>query len=242
MTEQVIQIPRVNELKEEELVEAISLAQDAISLASSEYEKAYSKAVKPKADVELFDEVANPSIVTYIQEFYIDDINRALDGMAKSERGGELKTIVAKVMCDDVAKNEEWSEEEVKCAVDAVKRARVRSMILEEGRRADGRGLKDVRPISIETNILPSVHGSCLFTRGETQALVTCTLGNRQDAQMFERITGKSASYEEFMVHYNFPGFSVGEASRIGPPGRRELENVLLSQALIKQSWMQLYV
>ena len=236
MTEQVKQIPRVNELKEEELVDAISLAHDAISLASNEYEKAFAKAVKPKADVELFEEVANPSIVTYIQEFYLDDINRALDGMAKSERSGELKKIVAKVMCDDVAKNEEWGEEEVKCAVDTVKRARVRSMILEEGRRADGRGLKDVRPISIETNILPSVHGSCLFTRGETQALVTCTLGNSQDAQMFERITGKSASYEEFMVHYNFPGFSVGEASRIGPPGRRELGHGNLAKRAIEPS------
>ena len=236
MAEQVIKIPKVNELNEEELIKAISVAQEAISLAASEYEKVYAEARKPKADVELFDEVANPSIMTYIQEFYIDDINHALDGMAKSERGGELKAIVAKIMSDDVALKEEWSEEEVKCAVDAVKRDRVRSMILKEARRADGRGLKDVRPISIETNILPSVHGSCLFTRGETQALVTCTLGNSQDAQMFERITGKNASYEEFMVHYNFPGFSVGEASRIGPPGRRELGHGNLAKRAIEPS------
>lgn len=109
-------------------------------------------------------------------------------------------------------------------------------MIVEEGRRADGRGLKDVRPIEIETNLLPSVHGSCLFTRGETQALVTCTLGNRQDAQMYERITGKGTSYEEFMVHYNFPGFSVGEASRVGPPGRRELGHGNLAKRALEPS------
>ena len=236
IAEQTMQISRVNELEEEELIEAISLAHNAISLATNEYEKAYAKAVKQKVDVELFEEVTNPSIIAYVQEFYIDDINRALDKMAKSERGGELKSIVAKVISDDMATKEEWSEEEVKCAVDAVKRDRVRSMILEKNRRVDGRGLKDVRPISIETNILPSVHGSCLFTRGETQALVTCTLGNRQDAQMFERITGKSASYEEFMVHYNFPGFSVGEASRIGPPGRRELGHGNLAKRAIEPS------
>jgi len=223
LADEIVETPQVNELTEDELVEAIALAQKAIALAAGEYEKAFAEAVKPKREVELFEEKADPSIMTYIKEFYMDDINRALDGMAKSERGGELKAIVAKVLEDETAEREAWSEEQVKAAVDEVKRQRVRAMILEEGKRADGRGLKDVRPISIETNLLPSVHGSCLFTRGETQALVTCTLGNRQDAQMFERITGKNASYEEFMVHYNFPGFSVGEASRIGPPGRREL-------------------
>ncbi len=223
LADEIIQIPRVNELKEDELVEAIDLAQKAISVAAGEYEKVFVEAAKPKREVELFDEKADPSIVTYIREFYMQEILHALDGMAKSERGTEIKAIVSRVLSDDIALKEEWSEDQVKAAVGEVKRETVRSMILEEGKRADGRGLKDVRPISIETNLLPSVHGSCLFTRGETQALVTCTLGSRQDAQMFERITGKSASYEEFMVHYNFPGFSVGEASRIGPPGRREL-------------------
>ncbi len=223
LADDIVQIPHVNELSEEELIEAIELAQEAIETAASEYEKVFVEAAKPKKEVPLFEEKADPSIVTYIKEFYSDEIDRALDGMAKSERGTEIKAIIEQVLSDDTAVKEEWSEDQVKAAVGQVKRERVRSMILDEGRRADGRGLKDVRPISIETNLLPSVHGSCLFTRGETQALVTCTLGSRQDAQMFERITGKNASYEEFMVHYNFPGFSVGEASRIGPPGRREL-------------------
>ena len=223
LADDIVQIPHVNELSEEELIEAIELAQEAIETAASEYEKVFVEAAKPKKEVPLFEEKADPSIVTYIKEFYSDEIDRALDGMAKSERGTEIRAIIEQVLSDDTAVKEEWSEDQVKAAVGQVKRERVRSMILDEGRRADGRGLKDVRPISIETNLLPSVHGSCLFTRGETQALVTCTLGSRQDAQMFERITGKNASYEEFMVHYNFPGFSVGEASRIGPPGRREL-------------------
>ncbi len=210
LADEIVQIPHVNELSEKELIEAIELAQKAIETAASEYEKVFVEAAKPKKEVPLFEEKADPSIVTYIKEFYSDEIDRALDGMAKSERGTEIKAIIEQVLSDDTAVKEEWSEDQVKAAVGQVKRERVRSMILDEGRRADGRGLKDVRPISIETNLLPSVHGSCLFTRGETQALVTCTLGSRQDAQMFERITGKNASYEEFMVHYNFPGFSVG--------------------------------
>ncbi len=223
LADEIIQISHPNEMKEEELLEAIEMAKKAIETAATEYEKVFVEAAKEKKAVPLFDESADDSIVTYVEEFYMDDINRALDGMAKSERGSEIKAIIAQILDDDVAQKEGWTEEQVAIAVGKVKRKRVRSMILEEGKRADGRDLKEVRPISIQTNILPSVHGSCLFTRGETQALVTCTIGSRQDAQMFERITGKSASYEEFMVHYNFPGFSVGEASRIGPPGRREL-------------------
>ncbi len=236
LADEIIQIPHVNELKEEELLEAIDMAKKAITLAAGEYEKVFADAAKPAREVELFEEKADPSIVAYVEEFYMDEINRALDGMAKSERGGELKAIVENIMQDSTAVEEGWSEEQVKNAVGEVKRRRVRAMIVDEGRRADGRGLKDVRPITIETNLLPSVHGSCLFTRGETQALVTCTLGNRQDAQMYERITGKSASYEEFMVHYNFPGFSVGEASRVGPPGRRELGHGNLAKRALEPS------
>ncbi|WP_456382773.1 polyribonucleotide nucleotidyltransferase [Hydrogenimonas sp.] len=236
LAEEIIQIPHVNELKEDELVEAIEMAQKAISLAAGEYEKVFAEAAKPKKEVPLFEEKADPSIVTYIKEFYKEEMERALDGMAKSERGSEIRAIVEQVLADETARTEEWTEDQVKAAVGEVKREYVRSMILEEGRRADGRTPKEVRPISIETNLLPSVHGSCLFTRGETQALVTCTLGSRQDAQMFERITGKSASYEEFMVHYNFPGFSVGEASRIGPPGRRELGHGNLAKRALEPS------
>jgi polyribonucleotide nucleotidyltransferase len=103
------------------------------------------------------------------------------------------------------------------------KKTVVRAMILEKNVRADGRAMDEVRPISIETNLLPSVHGSCLFTRGQTQALVTVTLGDKKDAQMYELITEQNSQSEKFMVHYNFPGYSVGDAKYIGAPGRREL-------------------
>ncbi len=96
-------------------------------------------------------------------------------------------------------------------------------MIVNEKLRADGRGLRDVRPISIETNILPSAHSSCLFTRGETQALVVATLAGPKDGQMIEVLTEKSATIDNFMLHYNFPGFSVGEAKPMFNVGRREL-------------------
>ncbi|MDP2893031.1 MAG: polyribonucleotide nucleotidyltransferase, partial [Sulfurimonas sp.] len=98
-----------------------------------------------------------------------------------------------------------------------------RSQILNERVRADGRSLNEIRPITISTNVLPSAHSSCLFTRGQTQALVVLTMGGAKDAQMFENLTDDGTQNENFMVHYNFPGFSVGEASPIMGTKRREL-------------------
>ena len=109
-------------------------------------------------------------------------------------------------------------------------------MVLEESVRADGRGLKEVRPISIDTNFLPNAHSSVLFTRGQTQALVVATLGGDMDAQSYELLTDKASSKERFMVHYNFPPFSVGEASSISAPGRRELGHGNLAKRALEAS------
>ncbi|MDW8415709.1 MAG: polyribonucleotide nucleotidyltransferase [Thermaurantiacus sp.] len=97
----------------------------------------------------------------------------------------------------------------------------VRSAILEEGRRIDGRDLKAIRPIDCAVGFLPRTHGSALFTRGETQAIVTTTLGTADSEQMIDGLDG--LRYERFMLHYNFPPYSVGEVGRLGPPGRREI-------------------
>ena len=97
----------------------------------------------------------------------------------------------------------------------------VRSAILNEGVRIDGRDTKTVRPIEAEVHFLPRAHGSALFTRGETQTIATCTLGTKDAEQMIDGLNG--LSYERFMLHYNFPPYSVGEVGRFGPPGRREV-------------------
>ena len=96
-----------------------------------------------------------------------------------------------------------------------------RSNIIERGQRADGRGLKDIRPITIEVGALPRTHGSAIFTRGETQALVTTTLGTGRDAQIIDALAGERR--EPFMLHYNFPPFSVGEVGMMTGPKRREI-------------------
>src|SRR6202012_1311522 len=97
----------------------------------------------------------------------------------------------------------------------------VRGMILDSGKRIDGRDTKTVRPIVGEVGILPRAHGSALFTRGETQALVVATLGTGQDEQIIDALEGEYR--EHFMLHYNFPPYSVGETGRMGSPGRREI-------------------
>ncbi|TGX53377.1 polyribonucleotide nucleotidyltransferase [Sphingomonas gei] len=97
----------------------------------------------------------------------------------------------------------------------------VRTAILKEGRRIDGRDTKTVRPIEAEVHFLPRSHGSALFTRGETQTIATCTLGTRDSEQMIDGLGG--LSYQHFMLHYNFPPYSVGEVGRFGAPGRREV-------------------
>ena len=112
-------------------------------------------------------------------------------------------------------------EKEIKGYYEDVKYEYMRKMITDEGKRIDGRGMADIRQISCEVGLLPRVHGSALFTRGETQALVAATLGTATDEQRIEGLTGKT--YKRFMLHYNFPPFSVGEAKFLRGPGRREI-------------------
>ena len=101
-------------------------------------------------------------------------------------------------------------------------------MVLGEGVRADGRGVDEIRKITVEVGVLPRTHGSCLFTRGETQALAVCTLGTKQDEQRIEELEGQS--WKSFMLHYNFPPFSVGEVRPIRGPGRREIGHGALAE------------
>ena len=108
----------------------------------------------------------------------------------------------------------------------------VRGSVLETSQRIDGRDLKTVRPISVEVGVLPRTHGSALFTRGETQALVSATLGTGQDEQIMDVLEGEYR--EHFMLHYNFPPYSVGEASFMRPPGRREIGHGKLAWRAIR--------
>jgi polyribonucleotide nucleotidyltransferase len=116
----------------------------------------------------------------------------------------------------------------VRGLVEEVEKAEMRRRILEEGRRADGRGPDDIREITCEIGVLPRTHGSALFTRGQTQSLGVVTLGTSEDTQMIDDLEEKY--HKSFMLHYNFPPFSVGEVGRIGGPGRREIGHGALAE------------
>jgi polyribonucleotide nucleotidyltransferase len=210
-------------MNEDSLVEAISVAQEALKEANETYEKGFAEASKEMANVELVQFTIEESVINYVRDNFSEEIKNAIKKLAKSERATELKDVAKVIAANDYCSSNEIELSTIYEAVSIVKRELVRAMIVNEKVRADGRGLKDVRPISIETNILPSTHSSCLFTRGETQALVIGTIAGPKDGQMYETLTEKSTSVENFMVHYNFPGFSVGEAKPMFGVGRREL-------------------
>ena len=212
-----------NEMNEDELVNAIAFAQEAFKEANLSYEKAFAHVSKEEVQVELVQFTIEESIINYVRDNFSNDIKEAIKKLAKSERATQLKDVAKMIALNDYCTTNEIEFSSVYEAVSIVKREIVRAMIVNDKVRADGRGLKDVRPITIETNILPSAHSSCLFTRGETQALVVGTIAGPKDGQMYEVLTDKSTSMERFMVHYNFPGFSVGEAKPVFGVGRREL-------------------
>ena len=212
-----------NELEEDELLEILDIAQSAIEQASAEYEAEFHVAKKEIEVLELLEEKQDDELYAYIEENYAEAVSLAVQSMAKSERSQELKKVRNSIMEALEEKGEKVDKALVSKMLEAYKKSVVRSLILEKEVRADGRALNEIRPIDIETNILPSVHGSCLFTRGQTQALVTATLGDAKASQSYDLIGSKNAQYETFMVHYNFPGFSVGEAKPARAPGRREL-------------------
>ncbi|OQX36997.1 MAG: polyribonucleotide nucleotidyltransferase, partial [Candidatus Sedimenticola endophacoides] len=166
--------------------------------------------------------VENQDLSEAVAAVAADALTGAYTIADKMERYGRIDAIVAEVvekLCggDDSA----FGEGEVRGAIDKLKKRVVRGRILAGEPRIDGRDTRTVRPISVRTGVLPRTHGSALFTRGETQALVVTTLGTERDSQIIDALSG---SYREpFMLHYNFPPFCVGETGRVGSPKRREI-------------------
>jgi len=212
-----------NEFSEDALVDVIAMAAEAIEKSTTAYVEAFTPVIREPLSLDLTEDKVDESLYAMIESQYAEDVEKAIAHMAKSERSSELKKIRTRILEALVNDGKEADKELVSKVLEGYKKTVVRDMILNKNVRADGRAMDEVRPISIETNLLPSVHGSCLFTRGQTQALVTVTLGDKKDAQMYELITEKNSQSEKFMVHYNFPGYSVGDAKYIGAPGRREL-------------------
>ncbi len=158
-----------------------------------------------------------------IADFATTDIKEAYNIVAKQERVSKIEEITEKIREKFVGESE---DETLSNKVDEIQRDIerdiVRKMVLSEGKRIDGRKVNQVRPIKSEIDILPIVHGSALFTRGETQALVITTLGSEHDEQLLDNISEAEDS-QDFLLHYNFPPYAVGEVGALRAPGRREI-------------------
>ena len=167
-----------------------------------------------------------------LEDEFTADLTKAFSIRDKQERSNMISEITdkAKKLYEE---NENYTDLDVNSQLKNLEKTIVRTDILKNKNRIDGRGLADVRPIMCEVGILPRVHGSALFTRGETQAIVTTTLGTSDDEQKIESLDGLQK--ERFMLHYNFPPFSVGETGRIGT-GRREIGHGKLAWRAINSS------
>jgi polyribonucleotide nucleotidyltransferase len=153
-----------------------------------------------------------------------DELSAAYMITEKQKRYAAVDAAKAKVkaaLLPEGAENPKWPAEKVNAVFKELQAKVVRWNILDTGKRIDGRDLVTVRPIVAEVGVLPRTHGSALFTRGETQALVVTTLGTGEDEQFIDSLTGTTK--ENFLLHYNFPPYSVGETGRMGSPGRREI-------------------
>ena len=217
------------ELSEEEMLNAVKFGHEAFVPVIETIEQLAKECKKPDW---IMDKKNLSEVRKKLEEEFTNDLKKAFATKDKQDRSNQISEITdkAKKLYEE---NENYSDLDVNSQLKNLEKSIVRTDILKNKNRIDGRGLADVRPIECEVGILPRVHGSALFTRGETQAIVTTTLGTSDDEQRIESLEGLQR--ERFMLHYNFPPFSVGETGRIGT-GRREIGHGKLAWRAINSS------
>jgi polyribonucleotide nucleotidyltransferase len=170
----------------------------------------------------------------------VDDVKRAVGDklhtlvntpLLKEERAARMEALTAEIITQ-LTDRHPGKDTVIAHTIHDMEYHEMREMILTKGKRLDGRGLQDIRPIAIEVGLLPRTHGSALFQRGETQSLTTLTLGTKLDEQIIDGLQPDST--KRFMLHYNFPPFSVGEVGRLGTTGRREVGHGILAERSLK--------
>ncbi len=219
-----------NELSEEIMLGAVMFGHKANQeIINSIVDLAQACAKDPR-DVPETPEIVS-QIKSAVQELSEDGLREAYSISEKSARQDKISSIKATVM-ENFIENEDATDMIVGSVFKEIEKDIVRKGLIKTGQRIDGRDTKTVRPIVSEVGILPRAHGSSLFTRGETQAMVVATLGTGQDEQIIDGLDGDYR--EHFMLHYNFPPYSVGEAGRMAGPGRREIGHGKLAWRAIR--------
>ena len=203
---------------EDEILEALFKGHEAIQPLLQIQGEIRRELGKPKRQVPLA--TLDPAVVRRVEELATAKLKQAIEVPEKLERYRQIAEVKNAIVPQALLEFPE-QEKDIGAAFDELKRNSFRSLIIQQERRIDGRGLKDIRPITCEVEVLPRTHGSALFTRGETQALVVTTLGTASDEQKIDALIGEH--FKKFMLHYNFPPFSVGEVKFLRGPSRREI-------------------
>jgi polyribonucleotide nucleotidyltransferase len=215
-------------VSEEDLLEAVFFAKDAVQGILAAQEELAKQVGTAKREVAPL--VVDEELKAKVKELAFDRIAQAFKIKAKQERYAAVAQIKEEVVAA-LADEYEGRGKEIKDFIGDIEYERMRHDVLETGIRIDGRDTRTVRPIAIEAGLLPRAHGSALFTRGETQVLAAATLGTSQDEQRMDSLYGEYR--KKFMLHYNFPPFSVGETSFRLAPGRREIGHGMLAERAI---------
>jgi polyribonucleotide nucleotidyltransferase len=213
------------EVSEEQVVEALNAAHEAIRQIVASIDALAADAGKAKITVAK-KEIGH-DFYREVEERVLVPLTEAMRIRGKLENYDRVDQLLEDLVAD-IPEGEVERKVEAKQIFKDLKEKVLRDEVLERGVRLDGRAFDEVRPIWIETSVLPRTHGSSVFTRGETQALVTCTLGTAEDAQKIESFEGET--WKSFMLHYNFPPFSVGEVAFLRGPGRREVGHGALAE------------
>src|SRR3989442_6558182 len=213
------------ELPESVMIDALRFAAEHIRGLVGIQRELIAHAGKPKRPLVMPPDTSE--LERALDQGYRERLRQAIRIPAKEARQEEVDRITQEAVA---RLKERFAEQEVYIGkiLHDIERDELRGMVLSEGVRADGRGLGDIRKVTVEVGLLPRTHGSCLFTRGETQALAVATLGTKSDEQRVEELEGQS--WKSYMLHYNFPPFSVGETRPIRGPGRREIGHGALAE------------
>ncbi|HWR16238.1 MAG TPA: polyribonucleotide nucleotidyltransferase [Terriglobales bacterium] len=218
------------EVSEETIVEAIEFAHGEIKKICATIEELREKAGKPKREVTPpeFDQAYYDQLKAKVGTQLADALNT--EKYTKIESYTRIKELKTKLK-EEIASDDEVALAKLASYYETLRERIFREQVTEQKRRPDGRAFNQIRPIWIEVGVLPRAHGSAIFTRGETQALVTTTLGTGDDMQRVEQFEGEAK--KRFMLHYNFPPFSVGEVAFLRGPGRREVGHGALAERSI---------
>ncbi len=219
------------EVSEAELIGALKMAQGTIAQVIEIQEKLRGLCGKEKRDFS--PPPVDPALEKHLIDVATDPVREALQFQEKEDRRSRLSELRDRLV-EEFAEEFPDSEMAINQYIDDIEKRIMRRMILDRGKRVDGRGYDDIRPIDCEVGFLPRTHGSALFTRGQTQALAVVTLGTSSDEQRIDNIEGESS--KSFMLHYNFPPFSVGEVRMIRGPARREIGHGALAERALKAS------